>query len=99
MDLATLAGRIDATTARSFVEAARHVIDAMMIEAERVQQAQAPAKQDYAAGRLSRTAPPGGWLSDSELRDTARQLAEAMAAEKWTDGFLAAVRLLAKLGG
>jgi hypothetical protein len=98
MDWLELARRIDADTARSFVTAARHVIDALLIEAQRVQQTQTPAPRDYATATLPRTAPPGGWLSDAELRRTTQALSEAIAAEKWLDGLLTALRLLALLG-
>ena len=94
MDLKTLAERIDAGTARAFVSAARHVIDAMLIEAERVQQARTPAVRDYAAAELDRSAPGGGWVSHAELRAAAQKMSESLAAEKWIDGFVAAMRLL-----
>lgn len=99
MDLQRLARSIDAGTARAFVTAARHVIDALLIEGRRVQQTQTPGPRDYEAAELSRAAPPGGWLTQAELGDTARRLAEAIAAEKWTDGVIFAVRLLGLIGG
>jgi hypothetical protein len=98
MDLMTLVKSLDAPTARAFVTAARHVIDALMIEGERIQQTQAPAPRDYNAGALDRTAPAGGWLSHAELRDTTQRLSEAIAAEKWIDGVFWAVRALSFLG-
>ncbi len=99
MDLVTFAEQLDQNTARTFVRAARQVIDALLIEAQHVQQTQTPAARDYNDATLSREAPAGGWLSDSALRDTVQQLAEAISAEKWTDGFVCAVRLLGELGG
>lgn len=95
MNLEDLLGRIDLRTAQAFVRAARHVIDALLIEAERVKEAQAPTPRDYATASLSREAPPGGWLSRDELRSAAQRMAEAMAAEKWVDGALVAIRALA----
>jgi predicted phage gp36 major capsid-like protein len=94
MNLATIAARLDAETARVFVRAARHVIDAMLIEAERVRQTQTPQERDYGAAQLDRSTPAGGWISHDELRSTAQRLAEAMSAEKWIDGFLLAMQLL-----
>lgn len=99
MDLRTLLTRIDAETARAFVTATRHVIDAMLIEGERVQQAQTPGARDYNTADLLRTTPAGGWLTHSALRDAARQLAEAVAAEKWADGVLFALQALRAVGG
>ena len=99
MDLLNLAKNIDAETARAFVTAARHVIDAMLIEGQRVQQTQTPGVQDYNAARLPRTAPAGGWISHEEVRETARRMSEAIAAEKWTDGFIAALQILSAMGG
>lgn len=99
MDLLTLARTIDAPTARAFVSAARHLFDALLIEAERVKPARTPAARDYDGPALARTTPAGGWLTHDELRDTARRLAEAVAAERWTDGLLAALTFIAGLGG
>lgn len=90
---------IDAETARAFVQAARSVIDAMLIEAARVEETQTPGVIDYENATLSREAPAGGWISHAELRRTTQQMAEAMAAEKWVDGMLAAIRVLRVIGG
>ena len=99
MDLLTLARSVDAQTAQAFVTAARHVIDALLIEADRVRQTQTPAPRDYNAAELPRTAAPGGWIDPSELRETTQRLAEAMAAEKWTDGLVFALQAVCVLGG
>lgn len=90
---------IDAETARAFVTAARHLIDALLIEAERVDQAAAPDPRDYTTAALPRTGPGGGWISHAELRDTTRRLAEAVAAEKWIDGVTTVIQVLAVVGG
>lgn len=95
MNLKSIAERLDVQTARAFVGAARHVIDAMLIEAERVRQAQTPGRKDYRAGELSRETPGGGWLSHDELRAASQQMSEAIAGERWVDGFVAAMRVLA----
>lgn len=98
MDLKELLQHVDGETARAFVGAARRVIDAMLIEAEHIRAAQPPAARAYDEARLSRAAPAGGWLSHDELRGAARRLGEALAAEKWTDGLVCAVRLFGLLG-
>lgn len=97
MDLEKLVKKVDADTAKAFVQAARHVIDAMMIEAKRVQQTQTPGARDYRAAGLSREAPPAGWLSAAELDGTTQRLAEAMAAEKWAEGVLLVLRWVSAL--
>jgi hypothetical protein len=99
MDWRALVKNIDADTARAFVTAARHVIDALLIEGERVRAAQSPAVRDYNQAVPSRAGPAGGWLSHEELRETARRMSESIAAEKWTDGLLAAIEVLGLLGG
>jgi hypothetical protein len=99
VDFETLVKHIDGETARAFVTAARHVIDALLIEGERVREAQTPAKRDYDGAELPRSTPAGGWLSHEELRVTAQRLAEAVAAEKWIDGLIFAVKLFSALGG
>ncbi|MBN2447089.1 MAG: hypothetical protein JXO22_10200 [Phycisphaerae bacterium] len=98
MDLMKVIEQLDEGTAKSFVEGARHVIDAMLIEAERVKQAQTPARRDYASAELSREAPGGGWLSDSELSALTQEMAEAIAGERWTDGARSVLQLLTSLG-
>ena len=98
MDLKTLLRHVDARTARAFITAARHVIDAMLIEAQRIRQTQTPGARDYDAAEISRESAPGGWLSHEELRGTAQKMAEAVAAEKWTDGLVFAIRLFTTLG-
>jgi hypothetical protein len=98
MDLKTLLQNVDAQTARAFVTAARHLIDALLIEAERIRQTQTPAARDYDAAKLSRESAPGGWISHEELRGATQKMAEAVAAEKWADGLVFAVRLFNTLG-
>lgn len=90
---------LDAGTARAFVTAARHVIDALLIEAARVQQTQTPGATDYASADVSREAPGGGWISDAELRGVTQRMTEAVAAEKWVEGAVFAVQAIALLGG
>jgi hypothetical protein len=99
MDIKAVVNSIDTNTARAFVTAARHVIDALLIEAERVRKTQTPEPRDYNSASLSREAAPGGWISPEELRDTARRLAEAISAEKWVDGVVFAVQIIAACGG
>jgi len=99
MDLQNVLKSIDTGTARAFVSAARHVIDALLIEGARIRETQAPPLRDYNAAGLSREAAPGGWLSHEELRDTAQRLAEAIAAEKWTEGLVFALKVLSCVGG
>lgn len=99
MDMVQLAKGLDAGAVRAFVTAARHVIDALMIEATRLEQVRTPGVRDYATAELSREAPGGGWIASDELRATTQKLTEAIAAEKWVEGFVVAVRLLSALGG
>lgn len=99
MELKQLVERIDARTARAFVSAARNVMDALVIEAEHVRRAQTPGTRDYGRALLPRSTPAGGWLTPAELRETSQRLAEALAAEKWTEGVLFAMRVLGVMGG
>ncbi len=98
MNLAELVKSLDAQTARAFVQAARNVIDALLIEAARVEETQTPKTRDYNRAGLDRSAPAGGWLSHSELRQTTQKVAEAMAAEKWTEGVMWTIQVLTQLG-
>lgn len=98
MDLERVLRSIDAETARAFVVASRHVIDALMIEAARIQQTKAPIVVDYESATLRRDAPGGGWIGDDELRATTQRMSEAIAAERWIDGALFAIRALSALG-
>lgn len=99
MDFLQAMQHLDAAKARAFVEGARHVIDALLIEAERVEALRTPAPRDYMSAALDRTAPAGGWLGVSELRRTTQALSEAVAAERWLDGVLVTLRFLRGMGG
>lgn len=98
MDWIETIRRIDAPTARSFVRAARHLLNAMMIEGQQMRAVQTPGTRDYVTGTLSREAPAGGWLSHEELRNTTQRLNEAIAAEKWVEGVFVALRAVSMLG-
>lgn len=98
MELANAVRQIDAGTARAFVSAARHFIDALLIEGQRVQSTATPVGHDYETGqRLSRETPAGVWISNEELRGAMQRMAESLAAEKWVEGALFAVRAVALL--
>lgn len=99
MDYAKILEKIDVTTLRAFIGAALRVVDALLIEAERAGPLGTPAPRDYRHADMPRTAPPGGWLSAGELRSTAQRMSEAVAAERWVEGFTTAVKLLAVVGG
>ncbi len=98
MDWQTVVQRIDPAAAQAFVRAARTVIDALLIESERVRQMQTPVARDYQTAELSREAPAGGWLGHEELRAAAQRMAEAIAAEKWLDGLAFALQALVAAG-
>ncbi len=90
---------IDAPTAQAFVAATRHVLSALVVEVERAAATQTPPPRDYNTAELPRESAPGGWLSPQELRATSQRLTEALAGEKWTDGFVAALKCVAAIGG
>lgn len=97
MKLATLMEQVDARTARAFVEAARTLIDALLIESARVEQTRTPGEVDYLHAGISREAAAGGWIAGGEIAETTRKMSEAIAAEKWTEGVLFAARVMALL--
>jgi len=97
MELQTLLRGIDADTARAFVDAAREVLDAVLLEMARIEQTRTPAARDYRCAELGRAAPAGGWIGHEELRETTRKMAEALAAEKWADGVAFAIQLLTRV--
>lgn len=98
MQIKPLISRIDPEAARALVESAGRVFDALVIESERIQEEPGPALRDYPSAELSREAPQGGWISDSALRRAAQDISEAIAKEKWTEGFITAVRWMRVLG-
>ncbi len=99
MSLESVMQQINPTTAQAFVRAARHVIDALLIEGQRVRAAQGPEMVDYETAGLPREAPAGGWIADDELRAGVQQMSEAIAAEKWVEGAVFAIRVLVAMGG
>ena len=98
MSLQQILNSIDVNVAREFVKAAKKVIDAMLLETARATTEPPPGVKNYDTAGFSREAPAGGWISDGELRRTTQLMSEAIAAEKWTDGVLLAVRVLAGIG-
>lgn len=99
MNLETIAKQVDMGTARAFVTAARHFIDALLIEGQRVKSTATPGERDYnASGGLSRETPGGGWISNEDLRSATQRMSEAIAEEKWVEGAVFAVRVMALLG-
>jgi hypothetical protein len=98
VDLNMVLQSIDVSTAKAFVTAARNVVDAMLIEGQRVKQASGPVARDYTNASFGAEAPAGGWISDDEIAATVQSMAEAIAAEKWTQGLVFAVQALSALG-
>lgn len=97
MDIVGIAERVDARVAQSFVRAAFNVLTAMTVEVERGKPARPPGERDYNAAGLSREGPAGGWISDGELRAATQRISEAIAAEKWSEGFVFAIQAMAML--
>jgi hypothetical protein len=99
MNLTTLANSIYQTTDLDFVASVKLMIDTMLIQPARAEPAQPPQPRDYNTATFGNLAspgatPPGGWISDNELRSASQRMNEAIAAEKWTEGFVAAMQLL-----
>lgn len=89
-----LAHSLEPAVLRRFVHAVRNVVDAMLIQAPPPRPAPPPGMRDYNAAPLVNGAPDGGWIDVSELQITSQRMNEAIAAERWVDGFVAAVELL-----
>jgi len=98
MELQKLLRNLDGRTARAFVRAASHVIDAMLLETARSEPETTPGRRDYENAGLPDSTPAGGWISHEELRQTTQKMTEAIASEKWTEGVMFAIKLLAKVG-
>jgi hypothetical protein len=98
MSLQQALQKVDVNVAREFVKAAKRVIDAMLLETARATPEPTPGRRDYETAGFSREAPAGGWISAGELRRTTQLMSEAIAAEKWTEGVMLAVRALGGIG-
>ena len=98
MDMRQVLQSMDVNAAREFARAAKRVIDALVLETARATSESTPGKRDYETAELSRAAPAGGWISSGELRRTTQLMSEAIAAEKWIEGALLAIRVLAGVG-
>lgn len=94
MSLQQMVNALDVNVVREFVRSAKRVIDAMLLETAKATPAPTPGMKDYETAGLSRAAPAGGWISAGELRRTTQLMSEAIAAEKWTEGALLAIRVL-----
>jgi len=99
MNLTALLSSVRPETARAFVTAAWSILQALRVELEQSAERRTPPVRNYNERELSRTAPAGGWLTDEELCQTVDALAEAIAAEKWTDGLITTLKVLSALGG
>ncbi|MFO0971844.1 MAG: hypothetical protein U1A27_00180 [Phycisphaerae bacterium] len=94
-----LLARVTPETAKALVHATRTVLDAIGAEQSRIAASAAPpGGVDYAAAGHDRTSPAGGWITPDELRERGQAMSEAIAAEKWIDGVVAAIQALALLG-
>lgn len=84
---------------KRFLFAVESLVNALLLAEELPREARMPQEHDYTKATLPREAPPLGWLSHDQLRESARQMGEAISAEKWTDGFVAAIRLISLFTG
>lgn len=91
----TIADKLDLATIQSFTRAALDVIQVVLNEAEKRAATATPDKVDYAHADHDWSAPAGGWLTPDEIRTAITEITEAIAAEKWFDGFVAAVKMMA----
>lgn len=96
--LKKVAAALDADTLKSFVHTARLTIDAIASEQRAAAAKAAPQPIDYAAADHDRSAPAGGWIDPQEVKALSAAMTEAIAAEKWADGFVTAIQLLAMVG-
>jgi hypothetical protein len=95
--IAEIARSLDQATIQSFVHAARLTVEAIIGEADKAAAAQTPGTTDYRTATHDRSAPAGGWIVPDEVRHTSRAMVEAIAAEKWVDGFVTAVKAIAMI--
>lgn len=99
-DLAKLiASKIDVDTAKTFVKAAKAVVDATLIVAQE-SRPEAPSIGAYPSGELTvpTTAPIGGWLSRSDVHNYAKAMTEALRVENWVEGVANAIMLMSLFG-
>ena len=93
-----VAEKLDPATIQTFVHTARLVVEAVADEAQASASTQMPGQTDYATATLDHSTPAGGWLNVEQIRETSRKMTEAVAAEKWVDGFICAVQFMAMIG-
>lgn len=97
MQVAKVAEKLDADVLKQFVVGVQKVIEALLIEQEHVGSQPGPVPVDYNTAGLPRAEPPGGWIGTGELRAASQKMSEAIAAEKWVEGFVFAVQAMGTL--
>ena len=97
--LSNFLSKLDPAVIQTFVHTVRKVLDAFRIEAAIVSQSATPSSPDYEHGGLSPAPPSGGWITNDELRARVQEFNEAMALEKWIDGFIAGIKVMMFIGG
>jgi len=102
LSLQAVAAKYTPEQLKLFIQIVREIVDRV---------AQTPAALptvDPAAGTIdyatapaidTSAGPPGGWLTKDDVRVASAKMIEAVAAEKWTDGFVFAVKLFVAAGG
>lgn len=92
-----IASHIGPEEAKHFVTAAFNVIKAALIVREQEREARTPGTVDYGSAELDRSTPADGWITDETLLSYQQRMTEAIAAEKWMDGFIFAIQLISVL--
>lgn len=84
---------------KEFVLAFKAMLDRGLIPTVPVKPEVEPPLHEYGGKGLTKNAPASGWISESELAGRVQLMTEAIAAEKWEEGFLFAVQIIMLFGG
>lgn len=93
--LSTVMSDLSMESIKEFVTVVKRYIDDALVDDIKVLPQESPTKIDYNKAGVELIAPHGGWISRSELERYNQKMTEAIANEKWTEGFILAMQIVA----
>lgn len=93
--LSTIMSDLSMETIKEVVTVVKRYIDDALVDDIKIQPQESPNRLDYNKAGIELVAPPNGWISMSELEAYNQKMTEAIANEKWTEGFILAMQIVA----
>jgi hypothetical protein len=95
--LAALFSSMTPEKIKGFVEGVLEILKIVGDQAAIATADATPGARDYRTAEFDRSAPAGGWMLPAEVKERSRLMAEAIAAEKWEEAAILALKVAAVL--